>query len=96
MYKRQVQVAARVASADALDMMDLRKALHALPAEQRDVLLLVGLEDMSYVEVSRSLGIPIGTVMSRLSRGRQRLRQEMSGETTIASRRIGRCPVPNA
>lgn len=91
-----VQIAARVASADGLDMMDLRKALGALPAEQREVLLLIGLEDMSYVEVSQSLGIPIGTVMSRLSRGRQRLRREMDGEATIASRRIGSCPAPNA
>jgi RNA polymerase sigma-70 factor (ECF subfamily) len=53
-----------------------------LPMEQREVVLLIALEDMSYADVSRSLGIPIGTVMSRLSRGRERLRGYMAGEVT--------------
>jgi len=42
----------------------------------------VALEDMSYADVSRALGIPIGTVMSRLSRGRERLRRLMDGQET--------------
>ena len=46
-----------------------------LAPEQREVVLLVALEEMTYAEVSRALGIPIGTVMSRLSRGRERLRR---------------------
>ena len=50
--------------------MDLQVALSSLAEEQREVLLLVGLEQMSYVEAAGVLNIPIGTVMSRLSRAR--------------------------
>ena len=56
---------------------DLQRALTRLPDEQREVVLLVGLEQLSYAEAAASLGVPIGTVMSRLSRGRERLRQLM-------------------
>lgn len=62
-----------------LVMRDLESALRRLPDEQREVLLLVGLEDMSYEDTARTLGIPLGTVMSRLSRARERLRSLMSG-----------------
>ncbi|MBI3347438.1 MAG: RNA polymerase sigma factor [Burkholderiales bacterium] len=58
----------------ALAMRDLDAALALLPAGQREVLLLIGLDGMAYAEVAQALGIPIGTVMSRLSRGRERLR----------------------
>ena len=50
-----------------------------LAPEQREVLLLVALEDMTYADVSNALGIPIGTVMSRLSRARERLQREIEG-----------------
>jgi RNA polymerase sigma-70 factor (ECF subfamily) len=63
-----------------MDVMDLQRALGTLAPEQREVVLLVALEDMSYADVSRALGIPMGTVMSRLSRGRERLRRVMNGE----------------
>lgn len=56
-------------------LRDLQRALAQLSAEQREVVLLVGLEQMSYAETAQALGVPIGTVMSRLSRGRERLRQ---------------------
>lgn len=49
-------------------------ALDRLPDEQRQAVLLVGLEQFTYREAAGILGIPIGTVMSRLSRGRERLR----------------------
>ena len=64
---------------DPLQVRDLDAALRRLPAEQREVLLLVGLEQLSYAEAAQALDLPIGTVMSRLSRGRERLRVLMSG-----------------
>lgn len=59
------------------DAMDLERCLLRLPAEQRAVLLLVVLEDMPYADAARVLQIPVGTVMSRLSRARGRLRELM-------------------
>jgi len=59
----------------AVAVRELREALLRLPDEQRQVLLLVGLEQFSYAEAAGVLNVPIGTVMSRLARGRERLRQ---------------------
>lgn len=59
---------------------DVVRALDELSEEQRVVLLLVGVEDMAYAEAAAVLGVPIGTVMSRLSRGRERLRRLIAGE----------------
>jgi RNA polymerase sigma-70 factor, ECF subfamily len=59
----------------ALEYRDFLRAFATLPAEQRSVLLLVAVEDLSYEEAAQVLGVPIGTVMSRLSRGRERLRR---------------------
>jgi RNA polymerase sigma-70 factor (ECF subfamily) len=59
---------------DGLMLRDLQRALYCLPVEQREVLLLVCVEDLSYQEASKALGVPIGTVMSRLSRAREHLR----------------------
>jgi RNA polymerase sigma-70 factor (ECF subfamily) len=64
---------------DALELRDLTRSLAKLPEEQREVLLLVCLEDLSYEDAAKILGVPIGTVMSRLSRGRERLRALLSG-----------------
>lgn len=64
----------------ALLHRDLLRGFEELPQEQRTVLLLVGVEDFSYKDAARILGVPIGTVMSRLSRGRERLRQYMNGD----------------
>jgi RNA polymerase sigma-70 factor (ECF subfamily) len=63
-----------------LEHRDLLRAFATLPEEQRAVLLLVGVEDLSYHEAALALGVPIGTVMSRLSRGRERLRRSIHGE----------------
>jgi RNA polymerase sigma-70 factor (ECF subfamily) len=60
---------------DRLEVRDLVRALQQIPDEQREVVLLVGLEGLSYGEAARVLDIPIGTVMSRLSRGREALRR---------------------
>ena len=78
--------AAPVPGATSADILDLQRALSALAPEQREVVLLVALEDMSYADVSRALGIPMGTVMSRLSRGRERLRKVMNGEPSRSLR----------
>jgi RNA polymerase sigma-70 factor, ECF subfamily len=67
------------AQIDRLELRDLRRALQRLPAEQRQVVLLVGLEGSSYGEAAETLGISIGTVKSRLSRGRRVLRAMMDG-----------------
>ncbi|MCL4184082.1 MAG: sigma-70 family RNA polymerase sigma factor [Burkholderiaceae bacterium] len=55
--------------------LDLERALRALPQAQRQVLLLIAFEDMSYEQVAAIVGVPTGTVMSRLSRARSRLRE---------------------
>jgi len=76
------ELALRAPQGDALVVRDLDRSISRLPAEQRSVLLLVTLEDMSYDEVARTLGIPIGTVMSRLSRARDKLRAMMLGQAS--------------
>jgi RNA polymerase sigma-70 factor (ECF subfamily) len=58
---------------------DVLDRLARLPEEQRAVLLLVAVEDLSYDDTARVLDIPIGTVMSRLSRAREKLQQEIEG-----------------
>jgi len=60
-----------------LELRDLERAIAKLPEEQRSVLLLVGLEGMRYEEVATVLDVPVGTIRSRLSRGREMLRQLM-------------------
>jgi len=69
-------------AAASLQLRDLERAMARLPEEQRQVILLVGLEGMRYEEVAKILGIPIGTVRSRLSRGRDMLRELMDMKET--------------
>lgn len=82
------ELAQRAPQADALLVRDLDRAIARLPADQRAVLLLVTLEEMSYEEVARTLGIPIGTVMSRLSRAREKLRAMMLGQAPAAKLKV--------
>jgi RNA polymerase sigma-70 factor, ECF subfamily len=70
---------ARASQSDNLEVRDVAAALQRLPIEQREVILLVGLEELSYEETAKALDVPIGTVMSRLSRGRERLRALLAG-----------------
>jgi len=58
-------------------LRELERALGRLPGEQREVILLVGLEGLSYETAAQILGVPVGTVRSRLSRGRDALRRLM-------------------
>ena len=74
------ELAQRAVQGDVLLVRDLERAIAALPAAQREVLLLVALEDLSYDEAARVLGIPIGTVMSRLARAREKVRALMQGK----------------
>jgi RNA polymerase sigma-70 factor, ECF subfamily len=60
-----------------LELRDLERAIAKLPKEQRSALLLVGLEGMRYEEVAAVLDVPVGTIRSRLSRGREALRKLM-------------------
>lgn len=62
----------------SLQLRDLEREIAMLPEEQRKVILLVGLEGMSYDKVAAILRVPIGTVRSRLSRGREMLRRRMN------------------
>jgi len=71
----------------ALAHRDLLRGFARLPEEQRAVLLLIAVEDFSYRETARVLGLPLGTVMSRLSRGREHLRQYMNGDRKRARQR---------
>ena len=76
----------RADSRVVLDALD--RALGQLPDDQRAAVLLVGVEEMSYDDAARVLGIPIGTLMSRLSRGREQLRRLLDGDGRPRIRRV--------
>lgn len=63
--------------ADRLVVRDVERARWRMPGQQREVLVLVGVEAFSYQQAVELLGIPVGTVMSRLWRARERLRAEL-------------------
>lgn len=63
-----------------LRLRDLEGGLAQLPPDQREVLLLICLEEMTYEQAAAVLGVPVGTVMSRLHRGREKMRRWMAGE----------------
>jgi RNA polymerase sigma factor (sigma-70 family) len=67
---------------------DVLDKLARLPEDQRAVLLLVAVEDLSYADAARVLDIPIGTVMSRLSRAREKLQQEIEGTADGAPKNV--------
>ncbi|MBV8646988.1 sigma-70 family RNA polymerase sigma factor [Paludibacterium sp.] len=66
--------AAPAGEAGGLMLRDVQRALYRLPVEQREVLLLVALEGLSYQETAAVLAVPVGTVMSRLARAREQMR----------------------
>lgn len=68
---------------EALGARDIHAALARLPDQQREVMLLIGLEQFSYDEAAQVIGVPVGTVMSRLSRARERMRQMLAGEAVM-------------
>jgi RNA polymerase sigma-70 factor (ECF subfamily) len=76
----------------ARQLHELNRALAQVPEQQRQVILLVGLEGMSYEDAAAILHIPVGTVRSRLSRGRDALRTLMGlGERTVKLAPTVRC-----
>lgn len=72
----------------ALELRDLERALAELSAEHREVLLLVGLEQLEYAEVAAILNVPPGTVMSRLARAREALRRALQEPPRARLRRV--------
>ena len=65
-----------------VELHEIARELARLPGEQREVLLLAAVEELRYEEIARVLGIPIGTVMSRLSRAREKLRRAMDHDAS--------------
>mgnify|MGYP003626947455 CR=1 FL=1 len=70
-----------------LAVRDITAALATLPEEQRSIILLIGLEGLTYAEAATVTDVPVGTVMSRLARGRERLREIMAFDTVTPLRR---------
>jgi RNA polymerase sigma-70 factor (ECF subfamily) len=79
----QIPVAAN--QVERVELLELVQLMGRLPAEQREVLLLAAVEELRYEEIAAVLGVPVGTVMSRLSRARDRLRR-LVAEPTAALR----------
>lgn len=84
----EVDLPVSPAQDNQLELIDLNKFLQRLPHEQREVVLLIGLEQLSYDEAAKVLGVPIGTVMSRLSRGREQLRSMMNRGSSPAQLKV--------
>lgn len=78
-----------VAAYDGGTIREFLKAVGSLSVEHRQILLLVGLEEMNYREIAEELGIPMGTVMSRLARAREKLRSLMQHETGTVGPEVG-------
>lgn len=76
------------APADITYLSELERASALLQPDQREILLLVALEGLSYQQVAAILGVPEGTVMSRLARARERLRRALEGDAEVILRRI--------
>ncbi|MFB9911904.1 sigma-70 family RNA polymerase sigma factor [Rhizobium paknamense] len=72
----------------AVRLAQIRRAFQHLPEEQRQVLHLVAIEDLSYEEAAQILGVPVGTLMSRLSRARARLRDMEDGKVSVPTLRL--------
>ena len=95
--KRRANISVQDETADAAipapqqtssEMQDVLRALALLPEDQRQVLLLIGVEGFGYDEAAKILNLPVGTIMSRLSRARDRLRDLTEGRQKPALRRV--------
>ncbi|HEV2979100.1 MAG TPA: sigma-70 family RNA polymerase sigma factor [Casimicrobiaceae bacterium] len=72
------EVAVRATQSDRVELSEVLMHIRRLPSEQREVLMLAAVEELRYDEIARIQGIPIGTVMSRLNRARDKLRRMMA------------------
>jgi RNA polymerase sigma-70 factor, ECF subfamily len=79
------ELGTRAAQEDLSDLRELSIALQRLPKDQREALRLIAIEELSYEEVSRSIGCAVGTLKSRVHRARLRLRSDMSGASRAAA-----------
>ena len=84
----EIEEIAVPSATDPVSLPELERAFARLQPDQREILLLVALEGLSYQQVAAILGVPEGTVMSRLARARDRLRRALEGDTDVALRRI--------
>ena len=75
----------RAAQEDITDLRELNVAFQRLPKDQREALRLIAVEELSYEEVSHTIGCAVGTLKSRVHRARLQLRSEMSGESRAAA-----------
>jgi RNA polymerase sigma-70 factor (ECF subfamily) len=74
--------------ADAMCVLsDFEKSLNRLSLDQREALILVGMEQLSYKDAAKVAGVPVGTIMSRLSRAREQLAEYLNGEIQVANLR---------
>lgn len=88
MSMNQLEETAHPAQDTDISLRDFEKSIRMLTDEHREVLLLIGLEQMSYKETAEVLNVPLGTIMSRLTRAREKLKQLMSNQPTPHIRRI--------
>jgi len=87
-----LQIPVRATQSDRLELADVFRHIRQLPVEQREVLILAAVEELHYAEIAAALAIPVGTVMSRLSRARDSLRRmamEPPGPTPAVQRSRG-------
>ncbi len=77
------QVPVRATQQARVELREVMEHVGRLPDDQREVLLLAAVEEMRYDEIARTLGVPVGTVMSRLSRAREKLRRSVAGEPAV-------------
>lgn len=73
---------------DSIQLREVATAIQELPDTQRQTLLLVTMEGFSYGETAEITGVPIGTVMSRLSRARDKVRESVAGEDRTQGRSV--------
>jgi RNA polymerase sigma-70 factor, ECF subfamily len=76
------EISVRATQSDRVELAEVFLQIGRLPAEQREVLILAAVEELRYEEIAAALAIPIGTVMSRLSRAREKLRRMVDDAPT--------------